>query len=432
MTKDALERIVGWLLMPIVGIGLCIFFAAFFTYRAIAPVHDWYRRRRRAGVLFLVEPGPAEGCTPDIGAASRSPLASGPAEAAAGSPALGDDGYAFGYTEVDHAVFRDYADDDEAAAYWLARLPERPSFCDDEPGAFESNPWKDFELDDPANYRRYREGVSLGRLLTKTEHCLYCGATLLRRKTDDLKMHDRSLAWRYHTAECLRCGWWCVTYRLAETALMGLLRDSESYFHAYAVMRRFDPLALDTPLSVARDYLSRNPHKLARFDPYRFEDLVTDCLRDHFGDGEVIKLGGRKDRGIDIKAMRAGGKTVLVQVKRRSDFAKREGVRTIRHLHGVMLREGVPSGMVVTTAHDFTADAKADVAQAESRLRHYSMDLLPLADLLDLLGRARTPQRSPWEGHGIHVNRAEPDWQQRSKHRWIERAVLPQEIEHVF
>jgi hypothetical protein len=47
------------------------------------------------------------------------------------------------------------------------------------------------------------------------------------------------------------------------------------------------------------------------------------------GDCEVVHLGGRKDGGIDIKAVRGDGRTTLIQVKRRSDFGRREGVQVI-------------------------------------------------------------------------------------------------------
>lgn len=417
---------IEWLLIAPLA---AVFVVAFFVYKATAPVYDWYRVRRKAGVLDLIETNQVPDATLDVDVAARSSLAASVIGEQDGSVVADEGSCAFGYTEFAHTAFLPGSEDDEWTAFYLAREPGRPALDRDPP--FERSDrdiWDGYGLNDPALHRRYREEVRLGRVLTKTEHCLYCGTGLIMGKTAELRMYNRSHVWQYRTAECPRCGWWCVTYKFEERLFAW---DADEYFHAYAVMRRFDPLALSTPLSLARDYLNRNPHKLARFDPYRFEDLMADCLEDYFGDGEIVKLGGRRDRGIDIKAVRAGGKTVLIQVKRRSDFAKREGVKAIRDLHGVMLREGVPRGMVVTTAHDFTAEAKAEVAQAGRHLRHYSMDLLPLADVLSLLGRAEAPRRFPWEAHGIQLDRAEPEWE-GSEDDWVERAVLPHGVEHLY
>lgn len=420
----ARDLAVTWLFVaPLVAVVA----VAFFAYKAAAPIYDRYRVLRRAGVLEPVEADQVADGVPDPSAASRSSLVTN-ALGAEGKGAEGE-GYAFGYTEVAHTAFIPDSEDEEGVAFYLARQPEPPDLDYDPPlERSDKDIWDRYGLGDPTSLQRYREEVRLGRVLARTKRCLYCGAALIRGRTAELRMSVRAHVWQYRTAECPSCGWWCVTYKFEERLFAW---DADEYVHAYAVMRRFDPLALSTPLSLARDYLSRNPHKLARFDPYRFEELMADCLGDYFGDGEVIKLGGRKDRGIDIKAVRAGGKTVLIQVKRRSDFSKREGVKAIRDLHGVMLREGVPRGMVVTTAHDFTAEAKAEVAQTRRHLRHYSMDLLPLADVVSLLGGAEARRQFPWEAHGIRLDQSEPGWNGAADD-WVERAVLPQGVEHLY
>lgn len=408
---------------------VAVFGAVFLAYKTIAPIYDRYRVRRMAGVLDLTEAGLSVDGEADLALASRSSFASSVVASHDELSVVKREDHVFGYAEMAHTAFIPDPEDEEWFAFHLARSPRPPDLDYDPPfDRSDKGIWERFGLDDPELKDRYREEVRLGRLLGRADHCLYCGSRLSKGKTAELRMPMRSRVWQYLTAVCPACGWWCVTYKFEERLFAW---DADEYYHAYAVMRRFDPLALSTPLSLAREYLSRNPHKLARFDPYRFEDLMADCLEDYFGDGEIVKLGGRKDRGIDIKAVRAGGKTVLVQVKRRSDFAKREGVKAIRDLHGVMLREGVPRGMVVTTAHDFTSEAKAEVAQARRHLRHYSMDLLPLADVVSLLGPAEASREPPWEAHGIHLDQAEPGWSADEDH-WVERAVLPREVEHLF
>jgi hypothetical protein len=264
--------------------------------------------------------------------------------------------------------------------------------------------------------------VHLGYLLTGTRRCLYCGTPLRAGQTDDFRFAAiRAHLWRYETAECPVCHWWCVIHREECRELQG---NFKTFTHAYAVMRQFDPLALDTPLSLAREYILHNPHKLARFDPFRFEDLIADGLKDYYGDAEIIKLGGRSDRGIDIKAVRTNGETTLIQVKRRADFSRREGVRVVRELHGVMLREGVPRGMVVSTASDFSRAARAEVAQARQNLCGYSMELLPLSDVVEILGSPAVQHEAPWRAQGIRIDLPEPDWPATNE-VWIERQVLP-------
>ncbi|HEX7278105.1 MAG TPA: restriction endonuclease [Solirubrobacterales bacterium] len=377
------------------------FLGLFVLYRIIAFAYDRGREKKHAGVLRLLEADSTERWEERTAREADCVL---------------------GYAEFAHTGFHPDYEDDQGAALRLAGKG-KPADMDE----WDRDVWRMFNLDDPATRRRYQEQVPLGRVLQRTRHCIYCSTPLVRGETADLRLVERDFVWQYQTKECPFCGWWCVTYKLEQRLFAW---DEEDYFHAYAVMRRFDPLALDTPLSLARDFLSRNPHKLARFDPFRFESLMADCLRDYFGDGEIRKIGGRNDRGIDIKVIFAGGQTLLVQVKRHSDFLRREGVDVVRALHGVMLREGVPRGMVISTAHDYTQEARAEVEQTSQNLQGYSMDLLAYDDVVSLLGEPSQPRRSPWEAQGIRIDQPPSDWQ--GGEDWIDRSVLPAPIQYLY
>lgn len=98
------------------------------------------------------------------------------------------------------------------------------------------------------------------------------------------------------------------------------------------------------------------------YDPYRCEELLADCLRDVYGACEILKLGGRKDEGVDIKAVGSDGQT-------------------------------------------------------------NSMELFTLADVVELLGEPITPSPVPWERCGIRLNVTEPEWDVEED--WIERTALP-------
>ncbi|MGN6189875.1 MAG: restriction endonuclease [Conexibacter sp.] len=248
------------------------------------------------------------------------------------------------YAACAHA-FQDYptpplgGEDD---AFYLARVGD-PAL------ARARNPWawEAWGLDDPATYRRYRDSVPLGRVLTGLRACWHCEGDMYVGRTTSRPVSDSGWKWFYRVAQCPRCGWWLVSRVHYSLGMYGI---AELYEHTYAVLRRFDPLAVETPLALAREHLARNPHRAARFDPFRFEELMADCLRECYGDSEIVKLGGRRDGGIDVKAVRTDGTTTLIQVKRRSDFSRREGVEVVRALHGVMLREGATHGMVISTA----------------------------------------------------------------------------------
>jgi hypothetical protein len=221
---------------------------------------------------------------------------------------------------------------------------------------------------------------------------------------------------RLHGLTCKTCGWWCLAH---EDQGFGWMGEVTRWRFAYGVLREYDTSGAELPLQLAREYLARNPHKLARYDPFRFEELIADCLRDYYGDSEVVHIGGRRDGGIDIKVLRSPTNTILVQVKRRSDFASSESVRTIRELHGVMLREGEPHGMIVTTARAFSKETTREVARVQSRLRHYSMELMSLCDVIELLRLPVGVMLRPWEQLGVPLGGRK--WPCESP--WIDRAT---------
>jgi len=395
----------------------------FIAYRAVALVYDrWCHLRHRGVVHEETLDDRIRNVWVTSHRDSDRPDAPGGGRAA---PPAADADQVFQYLDCAYTTFAPrlgQSNEDEPDVYRLARR-EGPTALQ----RYEAEIWDD-HLADPDVRRRYREQVQLGRVLIDAAHCLYCNSPLKRGATRPLRFFERELSWRYYVATCPVCGWWCVTHFLEEDSWFFW---SERYTHAYAVMRRYDPLALETPLSLARDHLRRNPHKLGRFDPFRFEDLMADCLRDAYGDCEIIKLGGRQDQGIDIKAVRADGHTTLIQVKtHRPDFTRSESVRPIRELHGVMLTEGVPHGMVITTAHDYSPAAKDLVRRTKESLdrpghtlRHYSMELLALSDVIELLGTGSPAQPAPWERLGIRLDVGEPGWD--ADEDWIDRAALP-------
>jgi hypothetical protein len=257
--------------------------------------------------------------------------------------------------------------------------------------------------------------------------CIWCSAAIALERSTYARIADATdWKWQYVAARCPECGWWALRYEEAPG-----LEDIDSYFnYAYGILREFDPFALDAPMSAAREFLARHPKHLARFDPYRFEDLMLACLRDAHPDAEIVKLGGRRDGGIDLKLALTDTGPVLIQLKLRTrDFTSPEGVDVVRSLHGVMLREQIFRGMIISTAPRFTADAHKEAQAVERHLEGYSMDLLPLADVIDLLQLKREPPTLlPWSDFGMSLDREAPGWP--SPLLWIHReAVIDGNVE---
>lgn len=96
-----------------------------------------------------------------------------------------------------------------------------------------------------------------------------------------------------------------------------------------------------------------------------------------------------------------------------------------------MLRERIPSGMIISTAHDFSPAAREEVAQARRGLHHYSMELLPLADVVALLGAPAPPVERPWERNGIRLDQNVPGWPQGGQ-AWIDRSALPDGLSGLY
>lgn len=152
---------------------------------------------------------------------------------------------------------------------------------------------------------------------------------------------------------CKLCGFW----RVVNLRGLGGFRNGEPQAARRGVAKFYDIGALDVPVADLRRFLIKHPHHISNVNPYAFEELVADCMRSAFTNCDIIKVGGRKDRGIDLIIISTSGEKYLAQIKRRSNINKSESVHVVRQLNGVLFRENVAKGLVVTTARKYTADA---------------------------------------------------------------------------
>jgi HJR/Mrr/RecB family endonuclease len=187
---------------------------------------------------------------------------------------------------------------------------------------------------------------------------------------------------RFVLAHCEICGFW----RVVSTDGLGSFHTSRELSAHRGVAKLFQIDGLDVPLSDLKRFLRQNPAHLAHVNPYAFEDLVADCLRAAFPQCDLVNVGGRHDRGIDIILIQTTGERYLVQIKRRSNIEKNESVDVVRYLNGVIFRENAAKGLVVTTARNYTPDAQQETLVQSDTGVWQSIDLYGFQDIVEWLG----------------------------------------------
>lgn len=209
---------------------------------------------------------------------------------------------------------------------------------------------------------------------------------------------------------CLQCGWWVLGRMFWDADPFSFVIDHEFAVGVHSVV---DVADYDGPIDGLRTHLSRHPEKLTSLSPQQFERLVAACLRDAFPNAMVHHVGGTGDRGIDILIAHGGRRPAVVQVKRRGSLGASEGVQVVRELHGVMYRDGLSRGIVVSTAGRYTRGAIAEVEGVRQHLlRRYDTLLLTRHDFAELLLVTDVVRPRPWAVFDVApvTHRQEPAW----------------------
>jgi len=243
--------------------------------------------------------------------------------------------------------------------------------------------------------------VAPDRVVEKRERstaCEYCLAALERQRLLSEPLSDADCQRELALALCPDCGWWFATETYSAPTHVDVGYTTRTA-HAVGVARRYDIAAFNAPLGELRRYLARHPEHLAQVNPTAFERLLADCLKDAYGAADVIHTGKTSDGGIDIKMIITNDETFLIQVKRRSHLGRHEGVRVVRELNGVLFREGIAKGMVLTTAKGYTRAARSEVNVRTPTVRPYHVELLAFEDIVRMLRLVPTLPYKPWQGH---------------------------------
>jgi hypothetical protein len=140
---------------------------------------------------------------------------------------------------------------------------------------------------------------------------------------------------------------------------------------------------------------------MQKMDPTAFEQLVGKLV-EAMNHSNVVVQGRSGDGGVDVRAVKIDQwdhpTSVAIQVKR---YSHPVGRKYVDELIGVMTRERLASGILVTTA-DFTAQAQQAAAQ-EPRLQ-----LINGAQLVDLLARNGVGVKYGRYGELVVVSSIEP------------------------
>lgn len=298
-----------------------------------------------------------------------------------------------------------------------------------------------YGLDDtalPAEWQLDVEAQKLETFLSKhmeNERCYYCGYVMSvcddssrypwsEDKQNNLifpeyadsanPTYDDNTTFCQEAFSCPYCGWWKMpvkhtSYQYVNNSerqeirwgrkigKYGLQENISLEILAFGIMKEFEISGSDAPLLELRKWLARHPEHITNVDPIKFEELIYQCFRDQKGENEVIRVGGRKDKGIDLILVNCSDDRILVQIKRREDNNRLEGVDVVRQLNGVLLREGIPTGMVVTTARGFTRDAIAEATfKSYGRFSRHRVDLLSFEHVKELIVSTCGNDYSPW------------------------------------
>ena len=231
--------------------------------------------------------------------------------------------------------------------------------------------------------------------------CPYCRFPMdtvrHERRGDEARPEYREVV----VTACAHCGYWDArdTYHwLKDNDSDGRahqrMGDHIQWIRSQGRLRKFSPSDLAAPLDALRRHVERAPDDLRHIHPRTLERLVGSVFSDAL-DCEAVHVGGPGDNGIDLILLDAE-EPIAIQVKRRGDPSKSEGVAVVRDFLGALLLEGRARGMVVTTAHQYSAAARSAADKARELGLVSGIELVN-ADALWSICKLHAPATPPFE-----------------------------------
>ncbi|MDP1613336.1 MAG: restriction endonuclease [Sulfuritalea sp.] len=236
-------------------------------------------------------------------------------------------------------------------------------------------------------------------------HCIFCNAKL------DI---DGEPDWILYCSNIIECGWWLHIPPPKPAGFKTI--DAKA---KWAIRKKFNIGDNDIPLQELAFYLAHHPNSMVHTDSSAFEKLVCSLMNEHFGPTEFVHVGKPKDGGKDLIGILSNKITTFVEIKRREKTYVAESVRTVRGLLGVMAREGVKQGVVVSTAENFSKEAHVFSVPKEESISSYEIDLVSFKDIAHWLGSSTSSERPPWDGL-IQPRQCEDEWERDHIYvRWV-------------
>lgn len=237
---------------------------------------------------------------------------------------------------------------------------------------------------------------TIPELFSKHGYCPFCKkpGDVVHHKTDEVVQFpgsgygDMTIAW-----QCA-CGWW-QTYIHAWDDETG--RSTAGTRTRSAILRRYDPRAIDVPIDVLRREISKSPRAIYEINKRKMEELVGSVFSEHFA-CEVKFTGQSHDGGIDLYLV-LGDTIALVQVKQRefgSRTHKAEPVQSIREFLGAALLNDGRNIIFVTTADHFSPPAMDAARQAVAVDLVSRFDLVNGKEFLHLLKLVQAERPDIW------------------------------------
>lgn len=233
----------------------------------------------------------------------------------------------------------------------------------------------------------------------KITTCPYCHTQLEAKQGDnrlegDCQRNGIITAINLNRHVCTNCGWWYIEKSVTENNYISQNITYSTIFYE-GIINRFSIEELNIPMETLRIHLNKHPENLHNLNPITFEKLVASIFSDFFY-CHAKHVGRTGDGGIDVYAV-ISDKPCLVQVKRRRDPHKAEPVSTVRELMGTLACENEATGYVVTTAGDFSKQAKHTAANPNLRRYGIKLELVSKSELLEMLNISQDRITRVWE-----------------------------------
>lgn len=163
------------------------------------------------------------------------------------------------------------------------------------------------------------------------EYCPFCKLKCWKKKEEII-----SEKYIQEIAVCLECGWWSW-HDYTDTF----------YCSASAIMKKFSVESDSVPCRELSNYVEKNPEKLLKISPKKFEELVASIYSNVFGYRVEFCSYCRPDKGIDVICIRSNDKnTIALQAKRYKNPIK---LGQIHQFFGALFDAEYKSGVFVTS-----------------------------------------------------------------------------------